>query len=367
MAILQALLALISRSLGKVVTALFGWSVLALFGQTTDKEKTFLSALVGAAVLWPLLVVGIAFPRAAAFLVAFIPAHAAIPAGVMRIVWLALALLIPVSMGLVVAARATGPTHNEPVWHRILRGFPITVALASAFVITFLTIPLLRVVNIVRRREDVSIPALTDTNGYHDVAKVIAAMLVDHGFPLERGEPPRHSTLPSRVLMALGGKAFRGYIPEKLEYYHCAALEVTFNPSGFQLRGLHGETARAHALIDEALARTPAVQTTAPAAQELERAIRRVWAVYADNPTAHASSRRLHERLQEITAEARRLDLAYADWQILYRQLLQLSRALAGEPQLIDAVDRAMHDKREAPDGLVAKAIWLAEKAVNST
>src|SRR4051794_14599370 len=103
----------------------------------------------------------------------------------MRIVWLALALLIPVSMGLVVAARAPGATHTEPAWRRILRGFPITVALASAFVITFVTIPLLRVVNIVRRRESVSIPAITDTDGYHEVAKVIAAMLVDHGFSLE--------------------------------------------------------------------------------------------------------------------------------------------------------------------------------------
>src|SRR5437016_2582798 len=49
MVILQALLALISRSLGSIMSALFGWAVVALFGPTTPREKMWLSALVGAA------------------------------------------------------------------------------------------------------------------------------------------------------------------------------------------------------------------------------------------------------------------------------------------------------------------------------
>jgi hypothetical protein len=35
MAVIQGVMALVSRSLGKVVAALFGWAVLALFGQTS--------------------------------------------------------------------------------------------------------------------------------------------------------------------------------------------------------------------------------------------------------------------------------------------------------------------------------------------
>src|SRR6267378_1173599 len=49
MVIVQAVLALISRSLGSIMSALFGWAVVALFGPTNPREKMWLSALVGAA------------------------------------------------------------------------------------------------------------------------------------------------------------------------------------------------------------------------------------------------------------------------------------------------------------------------------
>src|SRR5262245_36822149 len=49
MAILQPLLALLSRSVGRILSALFGWAVVALFGETSRSEKIWLSALVGAA------------------------------------------------------------------------------------------------------------------------------------------------------------------------------------------------------------------------------------------------------------------------------------------------------------------------------
>jgi hypothetical protein len=58
MAILQSLLALVSRSVGRLLSALFGWAVVALFGDTSPREKIWLSGLVGAAVAWPLLVFG---------------------------------------------------------------------------------------------------------------------------------------------------------------------------------------------------------------------------------------------------------------------------------------------------------------------
>ena len=63
MVIIQAVLALISRSLGSIMSALFGWAVVALFGPTNPREKMWLSALVGAAAAWPLLVFGVVWPR----------------------------------------------------------------------------------------------------------------------------------------------------------------------------------------------------------------------------------------------------------------------------------------------------------------
>jgi hypothetical protein len=86
MVVLQALLSLISRSLGRIASSAFGWAVVALFGQTNAREKTALSVLVGAAAAWPLLLLGIAVPRAATFVLGFIPLPAWIPAWTVRVV-----------------------------------------------------------------------------------------------------------------------------------------------------------------------------------------------------------------------------------------------------------------------------------------
>jgi hypothetical protein len=99
MAILQALLALIGKSAGKILNAIFGWAVRALFGQSSARQQTFLSALVGAAVAWPLLLLGVAFPRIAVLLLAFVPIPHWIPSWSIRLVWLALVVIVPLALG----------------------------------------------------------------------------------------------------------------------------------------------------------------------------------------------------------------------------------------------------------------------------
>src|SRR5580704_16521595 len=106
MALLQALLARISKSAGKILNALFGWAVRALFGQTTAREQTFLSVVVAAAVAWPVLLVGIVAPKVAALLLAFVPIPHAVPSWSVRLAWVTLALIIPFAVGIAVAAKA---------------------------------------------------------------------------------------------------------------------------------------------------------------------------------------------------------------------------------------------------------------------
>ena len=45
MAILQALISLIGKSAGKILNAIFGWAVVALFGRSSPKEQIVLSGL----------------------------------------------------------------------------------------------------------------------------------------------------------------------------------------------------------------------------------------------------------------------------------------------------------------------------------
>src|SRR4051812_6704124 len=102
MAIIQALFALLTRSAGKILNAIFGWAVVALFGRTSAKQQTVLSVIVGAAAVWPLLLLGIAFPKVVTLIVSFIPLSKHVPSGWVRPVWVVLALLVPITVGLAV-------------------------------------------------------------------------------------------------------------------------------------------------------------------------------------------------------------------------------------------------------------------------
>jgi hypothetical protein len=154
-------------------------------------------------------------------------------------------------------------------------------------------------------------------------------------------------TLPSHILLRLGGPAFRDHIPERLAYFRGDRLEVALYPNGLLLRGSAQHTAWAHGIVVEALTAAPALQTFDPRAQDLERQIRRVWSIYREHPAAHEGSATLTGRLAEIAEELGEAPLTYDEWQIVYRQALQLGRALGGERQLLEATSPG----REAIDG----------------
>jgi hypothetical protein len=336
MAILQALFALISKSAGKILNAIFGWAVRALFGQTSSRQQTFLSALVGAAVAWPVLAFGLIAPKTAALLLAFVPIPHWIPGWAVRLVWLALAVLIPFALGLAVAAKGSASARQESFMVRLLRGFPITLGLAAAFLIMFVSVPVMRFVALVRRQKSADIPLATDGDAYHQVARTLCAVLGRHGFDLRPSAPGWWVSAPTRILTALGGPAFRSYVPDKLEYYRSADLELSLYPSGVLLRGRGQRLTWAHGLIAEAAVRTDGLQTVDPAAQDVERQIHRVWRLYEENPVAHRASPHLLGRVQEMTGDLGRLDVPFDEWQLLYRQLVQLDRELRGTSQLID-------------------------------
>lgn len=336
MAILQALLALISKSAGKILNAIFGWAVHALFGKTTARDQTLLSGLVGAAVAWPLLVAGVAAPKVAALALAFVPLPHWIPSWVVRLVWLGLAAAVPVALGLTLAARRPANALPESFVKRALRGFPLTLGLALAFIVMFVSIPVMRFLSLVARETSADVPLVTDVDAYHDVAGRVVEALNRHGFDLRATEPGWWVKAPTRILGWFGGAAFSGFVPERLENFVGPGLELSFYTSGVLVRGKSQRVTWAHGLIAETVVHSRGLQTYSPEAQGIERQIRRLWAVFDDEPSAHAAAQPLLNRVTELTRDLTDLDVDYDEWQVLYRQLLQVERAVRGKPQLLD-------------------------------
>jgi len=336
MALIQAIFAFIGRTVGKILSALLDWAVVSLFGRVTGSRKLFLWGMMAAAAAWPILLLGLVAPRAAVFFFAFVPLSGNVPPGLVRTIWLAVAVLVPIAVGVTVAFQSPS-ARREGLAKSVLRGFPITAGLAAAFVILLVSVPALRVASMVRGRRDTYAPLVTTPDSYRVAAQVVLETLKRHGIEMATVEPPWWAALPSQILQRLGQGAFTGYIADQSAYFRSGELQAVLYPNALLLRGPDSAVTRAHAVAIEALTGHPDMfQTVSSEAQELERQIQRVWSAYRLNPEAHENAGPLLSRFDEIATEVARRPLPFDDWQVVYRQVLQLGRALGGRRQLLE-------------------------------
>ena len=226
---------------------------------------------------------------------------------------------------------------REGIGKSILRGLPITAGLSVAFLIMLITVPTLRFVSLLRGRRDTYVPLVTTVESYPVAAKVVLGTLEHHGIEMEPVEPPWWAAMPSMILQRLGQGAFTGYVADQSAYFRGGDLEAVLYPNALLLRGPSGVAAQAHALAIEALTGHPDMfQTASSDAQEIERQIQRVWAAYRLNPSAHENTSPLLTRIDEIAIEIARRPLSFDDWQVIYRQVLQLGGAVGGQPQILE-------------------------------
>ncbi len=331
MAIVQALIAFVGRSFGKILSALFDWAVVAIFGHASGTEKIFLSALLAGS---RRLAGPPAGHRGAEGRGLRAGARADPVLG--SVLGHPLVLDRPgargaAGVGAAMAARqpADRPRRSWPV--RLLRGFPITAGLSAALLITLVTVPALRLVSAARRRKDAQVPLLTDAASYGQVAQRVPVILAEHGRTVRRASPPWWLTAPLRVLSAMDHDAFQSRIPADLAYFEGRDLVLALYPSGLLIRGRPDALASAHGLIVEGMSDLDVCQTSDPRAQDIERRIARVWQTRGAARTGPVSAARLREIVKAIEA----LPVEYDEWQIVYRKALQLSRALDGKPQLL--------------------------------
>ncbi|HVY37578.1 MAG TPA: hypothetical protein VHM31_06570 [Polyangia bacterium] len=320
-----------------------GWAVGALFGETTKGQQTLFSVIIAAAVAWPLLAFGVIAPKIAVQAIALVPLPPSVPDWIVRLVWVGLAFAIPLGVGVAVGQNAPADTpHRTRAWRwlRVWRGFPITLGLALAFGIIFVTVPIVKIVARVRRRHSAEIPLIMTASAYHDVATKIRDVLNRHGFSFRAAAPDWWVSAPIRLLSRLGGSDVRSHVPKRLEHFVTPDLAISLYPTGLVLSGRPDRLTWAHGLIAESVVRTAGLQTTDPKAQELEQRLRALWKRVEADAGARDADRPdgpLAEDLEQITRELRTLQVQWEDWQALYREILQLDRALLGQRQLLDA------------------------------
>jgi hypothetical protein len=136
------------------------------------------------------------------------------------------------------------------------------------------------------------------------------------------------------MLGRIAGPGIRSLVPDRLVELVGHDLEVGLYPSDISIAGKKTLVARARAAIATRLTATAAWMTTSAEAQAIEGKLEALIAPYAAGATPGTNTpdpRTVASTLKAIDAELAILTVPHDEWEILYRQRLQVERdILAG-------------------------------------
>jgi hypothetical protein len=128
--------------------------------------------------------------------------------------------------------------------------------------------------------------------------------------------------LPTKLLAWFASSAVGDLVAQNLTRLHAPSVEILLHPSDMVISGRAAEASRARALIAEHLTFTRAYLTWSKEANEMEDTLRRIWHSVQGGAGIDALA-----RLRALERRIERLSLPYEEWEVLFRQRLQVERA----------------------------------------
>ncbi len=334
MATLAGLLGIIGRFAGKLLTTTLGWASSLLFGRVPQDRQVILALMTFGSVVWAALVLGVVVPELGAFLVAAVPAPDVVDRGWLRLAMLIGALVVPIVVGvatLFVVDREHRPRGTAMVG-QIVRGYPLCAALALTLVI----LAGVGIARFVHHRAigwtDAHVPIVVRPGGYDRVVTDLEAALDNAGLAVDRRPAPLPLAIPGRMLGRIAGPAIRRLVPDRPVELVGRDIEIGLYPSDIAIAGKSLSVARAHSAIATRLTSTAASMTTSAEAQEVEAQLEALSRPRAaggepgsDGPTDLVAAGSI---LAAIDIRLATIEVAHEEWEILYRQRLQVERDL---------------------------------------
>jgi len=372
MVIVQAILAMIFQSAGKLLNTAFGWAAVMLFGRVPQDRQIYLSLVSFGSVIWLIALVGIAFPKIGTFVLSFVPLPDWVDRTWVRLGMLGLAAIIPAVAG-VLATRLVDeeerPAGASGFAKTVLRGYPYTIGLALTLIFMTVFAPFLKVRDLARRWTTQHVPVIVEPEDYPAVVDDVQHALTRGGIETARGRPSWVIRFPTRLLAFFAGSTVGDLVAASLTRLYGPNIEILLHPSDMVISGRTAEASRARALIAEHLTFTRAYLTWDKEANEIEDALRRIW-----ESVLGGAGRDALARLRALEQRMDRLTLPYEEWEVLFRQRLQVERSalrriagLADDaatgtvlPEADGALQRAMEAVAEAVAEL--RSSWRSER-----
>ena len=328
MAIIQALLAAITRWAGTILNTAFGWATMMLFGKIPRERQIYVSINSLGSVLWLIALLGIAFPAVTVFLLSFIKLPPWVDKNWIRIAMLIAAMIVPALVGInsiFMRDPAQRPVGFAAKAKDIVKGYPYTAGMSITLVMMLVFAPIIEIRNLVRRWTSAHVPMVVDSKNYLEVVDRVQKTLADNGFETHREPTTWMLRYPTKVLSLLAGGAVHNLVADQMTTLVSPQLEVMLHPSDLVVRGVESDVAHARAAITEHLGFTKAHLTWDKEANELEDRLRKIWeAIGAQQGNISNLERELESTYREITSAK----MPYEEWQVLFVEQLLVEREL---------------------------------------
>ena len=323
MTMLVSLVGFVGRAIGDVLTSSLGWASNLLYGRIPSSHRRYVDIVMGASLMWGILVVIVLLPGVGAFLASTTPLVNSVGHVLLRSVILVGLIVLPAVVGLAgcfVPADENRPT-GLAIPLTILRGYP----LAALVVVAGLLLPAVGVARKVRNTQrgwsDAHIAIVIKPGAYERLVEDLRTTLARAGIDTSVHDAPRVLLVPGRLLALLADKTTEGLVPQRLVEFRADNLEVTVYPSDIAISGNAEARLRARFVLMTELVTADAHATTQAEAQKVEDRIEQLV-------TAKPSRATWDAELSAIDATLAGLDIPTEDWDILFRLRIQAERDL---------------------------------------
>jgi len=329
-AFLSLLLSFVAKKIGSIVQAVFGWSVTALFGRLPGTKQLAVSIALLLSIAWPVFVVGLFFPAVAGWVLAFLPLEAWVGPLVMRLVWGGLALTAPLLVGGLVHWAA--PSKKGSLAKTLLNGYPLALGFFVAFVLTVITVPLVKLATIVRGLADTHVYVQPRVGRYDAVVRELAEACVRAGLTPEITKLPTAMALSTKALKFFAAGAVSPIVAEEVRRVRAEGVELYLYPSDLLIRGRAEKVSLVRAMISRTELDKDAYLVTSERGQCIQDELMRLLDVVAAHERRHEHvSGMAGRRLVAIWHEMNEAKLPFEEWVLLESMARGVERRIASE------------------------------------
>lgn len=246
-AIFSVLLSFIGKKIGTIIQAIFGWSITALFGRLPKKKQLAVTVALALSIAWPIFLLGLFLPGVSGWLLAILPLEKWLGPTALRIVWAALAMFAPPVVGLLTHWAA--PSKKVGTAKSLLYGYPLALGYFASFIITVVTVPVVKVATILKGWTDTHVYVQPRDGQYSDVLRELCEACARAGLLPEVGEPPTRMMLATKVLKKLAKGMVSPIVAEEIKVIRAKNIEMYLYPADLLIRGKEQEVAMVRAMM----------------------------------------------------------------------------------------------------------------------